>query len=183
MILSLIDNIDKKLSAKIHHADYGIFNHVIFFFAVLFNSPVTIIIPLMYIYWKSDFSVNSLAHFGALQLLGLFFTLALKKSLARPRPILHENAKKSRALRKKETNHSMPSGDSLQAGIFASFCFLNYGEIYWFLIMIIVMYGRVHFVCHYLMDTIVGASIAIALAFSVNDIVLNVVNDVLYTLQ
>jgi len=176
MGLAIIDQWDKTLSAKIHKADYGILNHVIFFFAIVFNSPVTLIVPMCYIYWRGSFTVNNLAHYGALTLLGLFATLTLKKRLGRPRPIHDEMSKKSKSLRKKERNNSMPSGDSLQAGIFASYCFLNFGEFYWFFVMLLVMYGRVHFVCHYVADTVIGAGIALILAFSFNDIIGTFVN-------
>ena len=175
-LLQHIDGFDKKYSLLIHRADYGLFNHIVLLFAVTFNTPFVIVIPTAYIHWRAAYGTREVIHYMLLQLIGVTITLILKKHFARPRPILEaiigtEEAligKKTQSLRKREKNNSMPSGDSMQVALFATFCYLNFGEPLWFLIVPIVMYGRVHFMCHYVADTVVGASIALFVAFTFN---------------
>jgi len=171
--LERLDKFDKRVSTFGHHADYGIFNHIVLLFAVTFNTPFVVVVPSAYIYWRAAYGVREIIHYMLLQLIGVTITLVLKKFFARPRPVLENIVKnikkKTHSLRKKEKNHSMPSGDSMQVALFATFCYLNFGETLWFFIVPIVMYGRVHFMCHYVADTVVGAFIALFVAFSLNN--------------
>lgn len=169
-LLQRIDKLDKNISAFIHGLDYGFFNYLILVFACTFNTPFVIVIPSAYIYWRAAYRTREILHYIILQLIGVAITLALKRFFGRPRPILDAiiGSKKTRALRKRESNHSMPSGDSMQVALFAAFCYLNFNEAFWFWIIPVVMYGRVHFMCHYLADTVVGASVGLIVAFVFN---------------
>jgi len=171
-LLQKIDEIDQKWSAIGHKANYGLANYIILIFAVTFNTPFVIVIPSTYIYWRAAYGVREVMHYILLQLIGVIITLSLKKYFRRPRPVLEKFVKlignKTSSLRMREKNNSMPSGDSMQVALFATFCFLNFNESFWFLIVPITMYGRVHFLCHFIADTIVGAAIGIFVAFTCN---------------
>ncbi|KRX02185.1 Phosphatidic acid phosphatase type 2/haloperoxidase [Pseudocohnilembus persalinus] len=95
----------------------------------------------------------------------------------RPRPTPPQPNKfkhKNGTLRGYENNCSMPSGDSAQGAVFAtSFYFLlseinalsefsEYFEILYVLIIFsaLVCLARVYFMCHYVGDTIIGASMS-----------------------
>jgi len=168
-----MDKLDHEWSSFGHKANYGLLNHIILIFAVTFNTPFVIVIPSSYIFWRAAYGAREVMHYILLQLIGVIITLSLKKFFRRPRPVLDKFSQiignKMQSLRKREKNNSMPSGDSMQVALFASFCFLNFGEWYWFLIVPITMYGRVHFLCHFISDTIVGAAIGIFVAFTCNE--------------
>ena len=67
-------------------------------------------------------------------------------------------------MRNKETNKSMPSGDSLQAGNFAIMMILYCNSIVkYFALLLIpgVVCGRVYFNCHYFFDCLIGVLLGI----------------------
>ena len=162
---------DIKLSSYAHHQDFGFLNHIIFLFAILFNNPVALTIPAYYIYYTSSLNTKIFLSYLIMSGITLMITLIMKKKMGRSRPIFPEKTlKKSRRLRKKESNNSMPSGDSMQAGLFAIFCYLYLDNPYLFCIVPIVMYGRVHFCCHYIGDTLVGAIIGICIPLFFDEI-------------
>ena len=151
---------DIKFSSYAHHQDFGFLNHIIFIFAITFNNPITLTIPSYYIYYASSLNTKILLTYLIMTGITLIITLTMKKKMGRSRPIFPDLIfKKSRRLRKKESNNSMPSGDSTQAALFAIFCYFYLDNPYWLFIVPIVMYGRVHFCCHYFADTVVGAII------------------------
>ena len=84
----------------------------------------------------------------------------MKYTIKRPRPDIPENTPRLIDLRVHEAGSwSMPSGDSAAA---AAFCFIyaSFMGLPWiYLILPLVMCGRVYFHCHYIFDTIVGAMV------------------------
>lgn len=69
--------------------------------------------------------------------------------------------------RNQEKSKSMPSGDSAQAGAFWTFLVLKLGFPYWLAVAMVIstMMARVYYSCHYLTDTMVGASIGVSMAY------------------
>jgi membrane-associated phospholipid phosphatase len=97
-------------------------------------------------------------------LISLLVTFAIKRITARPRP---EKLYKKRIhdLRQHEKNFSMPSGDSLQAGNFAIILYVYYNTCLGFLFVPVVMYSRIFYFCHYILDTIAGCTLGIIVSY------------------
>ena len=94
---------------------------------------------------------------------GALITIICKIIIRRPRPILSAN----RYFKLKENTHSMPSGDSLQAGIFATMIILYNKNIFRFFSILLVpaaMSGRVFYNLHYWFDCIIGALMGIIIS-------------------
>jgi membrane-associated phospholipid phosphatase len=139
-------------------------------FAYIFNPSMIAFTWLLALVLK-----GSLQHIlvGALQVvLVLLTTTLLKRLTGRHRPelytprqdLLHYN------FRSKETNLSMPSGDSAQAAAFWTFVNTQLGLPLGLAVVMTgcTMYARVYFMCHFIGDTLVGAAIGSAISLSVN---------------
>ena len=55
----------------------------------------------------------------------------------------------------------MPSGDSMQAALFAFFWAANYNFYYVFAVVPFVMLARIYYNCHYFFDTVVGVAVGV----------------------
>ena len=164
--LKYLDDLDKRISKPLHTFSPSFKVECIFYcFARLFNIDRVIIYLLttliynFYKYKNGYFALIPISHviFGAL------FTLVLKNALKRPRPILETK----RYFNFKEKNNSMPSGDSLQAGIFATMIILYSNNTFrYFSILLIpaAMLGRIFYNLHYWFDCIIGAIIGISIS-------------------
>jgi membrane-associated phospholipid phosphatase len=166
-ILKNIDNVDKYLSSFIHNLELPrIVEYIIYTFARMFNPDLVtcyfVIMLIESVLDKDPFFVI----LPIKQTLAVFaFTTWLKKYTARPRPVKKDKLKRVRDLRQYELNHSMPSGDSAQAGNFALILFVNYDTMLGFYIVPFVMFARMFYFCHYLGDTIVGCISGMILSY------------------
>ena len=166
-LIARLDKEDKYLSNFIHDLEVNIWiENFIYFFARFFNpDSIFLFYLLLFLYeyfYKNDsfFIIKPIIH--VITTLGM--SQLLKYIFKRPRPEINENVKRRYNLRQKETNHSMPSGDSAQAGNFAIIILTYFGSYYGFLIIPFVMFARIFFFCHYLLDTIIGALIGIGVS-------------------
>ena len=95
--------------------------------------------------------------YGLSLLLMVSCTQLMKHTIKRERPVRRADTTRISDLRGKEVGtYAMPSGDSSAAAVF---CFLVYAEMGWpliYVLMPLVMLGRVYYQCHWLGDTIVG---------------------------
>ena len=84
-------------------------------------------------------------------------TQLMKHSIKRERPVRRSDTTRLSDLRGKEIGtYAMPSGDTSAAAVF---CLLVAVEMGWpliYVLMPLVMLGRVYYQCHWLGDTIVG---------------------------
>jgi membrane-associated phospholipid phosphatase len=160
-LLQKLETLDKHLSLIIHDLHLGKnFDFLIYIFARLFNpdfiASYFIFILSYEIYSNNDF-------FFVLKPIASTFvclsvTLYLKKHFGRIRPDYSIKSKRIFDLRRHEKNCSMPSGDSLQAANFSIILFFYYNSAIGFFVIPFVMFARVYFYCHFISDTIVGAS-------------------------
>lgn len=160
--LQKLDSIDKYYSGKFHNYIANPYVELIFYiFARLFN-PETIAV------YTSSILVYSLLKYKHVLLVikptiqfltGLIITLIIKKIIGRPRP--NVNPKRLFKVRERESNNSMPSGDTLQSAIWGMIAFI-YGDcIFGLLLIPAAMTGRVYFNCHYFGDCIVGGTLGV----------------------
>lgn len=124
----------------------------------LFNPDILtfyfIILIAYHAYYFKDYFhvVKPLIHV----LVALIITVTMKNILRRDRP--HQNNLVIRRfnLRSREKNCSMPSGDSMQCASFSIIFLFYMNTPLGFILIPLVMFSRIFFFCHYLMDTIVG---------------------------
>ena len=163
-IISKIISFDKKYSEIIHKSEVNIILELLLFIAARLYNPecVTIYFIIMFYYTNLIFILKPLTHV----IICLLITLIMKHIIKRIRPNLYNNIKRRYNLRDRETNCSMPSGDSMQAANFAIIFYCYYGKIFGFFLIIPVMISRIFFCCHYIMDTIVGVIIGFIVSFS-----------------
>ena len=161
--INYLDVIDKAMSKPLHRYSPGFKVECIFYFFARIYNVDTVIIYLVSIFLYSLIKLKNgyivlipLYHI----LIGVFFTVLLKKVVSRPRPI----PERKRRFKIKESNHSMPSGDSLQAGNVAVMMIIYFKSPYKYLSILLipgVMAGRVFYNLHYWFDCIVGLIIGV----------------------
>lgn len=168
--VSIIDSLDRKYSDTIHSMTFPhIIENIIYLFGRLFNPDFIVsylIIILIYkIQNESDyfFVIKPFTH----TLISLIFTLIIKKLTARPRPGVKPDIIRKYNLRQHEKNFSMPSGDSLQSGNFAIILYIYFNSILGFFIIPFVMFARIYFFCHYLLDTIIGSMMGVIISYNI----------------
>ena len=59
----------------------------------------------------------------------------------------------------------MPSGDSLQAGLWSMILLLYFNFYYGMLFVPLVMFARCYYQCHYLSDTVIGALLGMKISY------------------
>ena len=156
-----LDSKDKNISLILQtYIAHKYIEYILYIFSRLYN-PDTITIYLICMLIFSIYKKNYYFIFKPISFVafGIILTVFLKKFVGRSRPNL--TTKRLFKVREKENNGSMPSGDSLQAGIFAMILFYYYNFIFGFFLIPCVMTSRVYFYCHYWMDTIIGAFLGI----------------------
>jgi len=156
-IISKIIFFDKKYSEIIHKSEVNkILELLLFISARLYNPECVLIYFLIMFYYSNlTFILKPLTHV----IICLIITISMKHYTKRIRPNLYDNIKRRYNVRDRETNCSMPSGDSMQAANFAIIFYFYYGKIFGFFLILPVMLSRIFFCCHYIMDTIVGVII------------------------
>ncbi len=159
-MIDLFNSIDNKFNRYVHNAQHKEFEELIYIFAFIFN-PLPVISYLTYIFFTQK--ITLFIKITLIVLIGLGFTKFLKKYFQKPRPILKNNRKYD--FRTVEKNFSMPSGDSLQAALWATVLFIYFNNPYFYVIVPFVMFARCYFHCHFLSDTVVGATLGIAISF------------------
>jgi len=166
---------DHSLSVPLHNCpSIGICEYVVFLLAVAFNPCV---LPFLWAAALLLFPFSTQLVFTCIcsVLLTLVLTLILKKALGRPRP--HYNSARGAQLlfnfRGRETNCSMPSGDSAQAGLFWAFLVLHAGLSVPLACMCAfgTMLARVFYMCHYWGDTAVGVTMGVLVSLLLRDFV------------
>lgn len=175
--LNYLDEIDKKISKPLQTYSPNFAIECIFFiFAKLFNNGPVItylsILLILYFLKYIKFSVFFIPFFHVI--MGGIFTYILKAMIGRNRPPLISK-RYFNFVRNKETSKSMPSGDSLQAGIFVMIFILYFNDNRKYLSLLLipmVMCSRIYFNCHYWFDCIIGAILGIIIAFG-SDFILN----------
>ena len=98
-------------------------------------------------------------------LLIVFLVLPLKAILGRERPSRIMSVFRYLNMRDLEQGKAMPSGDSACCAYFCSLYAIVFG--YWIALMIIpfVCIGRVYVHCHWIGDTMVGATLGMTIAY------------------
>ena len=165
-MINYLDNLDKKISKPLHSFSPGFKIECIFYlFARLFNLDTIIIylvstIIYFYVKYKNVYmALIPICHV----ICGALFTMVTKSTIRRPRPILSTN----RYFKLKESSHSMPSGDSLQAGIFSTMIILYNTSIYRFFGILLIpaaILGRIFYNLHYWFDCLIGATSGIIIS-------------------
>lgn len=165
-IIKVLDNVDKSISKPLHTYSPDFKIECIFYcFARLFNIDTVIlyllsILIFSFLKYKNGYmALIPICHV----IVGGLITGLIKFIIKRPRPVL----KTKRYFKLKESTHSMPSGDSLQAGIFATMIILYFNSsLKYFGILLIptAMLGRVYYNLHYWFDCIIGATMGICIS-------------------
>jgi membrane-associated phospholipid phosphatase len=167
--LSKIDQYDKNLSNYIQTLEVNsIIEFIIYIFARLFNPDLMISYFIIlffyhfYYYNNYTFIIKPLIHV----LVTLMITLVTKSIFKRPRPNIKENVKRIFNCRNKETNYSMPSGDSMQSANFAILTLFYLGNFFGFILIPFVMFARIFYFCHYILDTVIGTLIGLCVSWA-----------------
>lgn len=170
--VTLLDKIaqkDKDISSIIHHLQTNSFilELLIYITGRLFNPDVLtcyFIILLSYnAYYFNDYYyiIKPLIHV----LVIVIITVIMKHTIGRPRPHHIGTVKRRYNLRSKERNCSMPSGDSMQCSSF-SIIFLFYMNCpYGFILIPLVMFSRIFYFCHFIMDTVIGTCLGLVVSY------------------
>lgn len=158
-IIEEIDRLDKKYTKHLFNLKLPYLDEFFFLFAYVYNpGPIVLNLAIILILQPFDIFVKMVITV----LTGLSMTLMLKHVLARQRPACLGNRKYN--FRKSEQNCSMPSGDSFQAGLWAASFSLYFGTDVLYTFVPLVMLARCYYQCHFISDTIVGASLGVAWA-------------------
>ena len=167
-LLSKISQYDKSLSDYIQNLEVNTFiEFIIYVFARLFNPDLVIsyfIILFIYhafFYNNYTFVIKPIIHV----IITLIITLVAKAIIKRPRPNIKENIKRRYDCRSKENNYSMPSGDSIQSANFAVLILFYLGNFTGFILIPFVMFARIFYFCHYIMDTVIGVLIGLSVSW------------------
>mmetsp|Transcript_42417 Transcript_42417/g.49122 ORF Transcript_42417/g.49122 Transcript_42417/m.49122 type:complete len:200 (+) Transcript_42417:30-629(+) len=173
-ILHHLDELDKKYSRRIHYLDFGHLNKVVYLMARFFNPEnlASVYLIIFYLSNKNFFYVMIFLEGAALSLL---LSIYLKGLIGRLRPVFPEDVTKSGYLRGIEKLNSMPSGDAIQAGYFAMFCMYHFNNPYVLAICFFALYGRVHFVIHWIGDIIVGMIIGLSFSYLLQSLFMTIV--------
>lgn len=160
--MNIVSNIDKKFGKFSFYIDLTKIEEVVFLFAFIFN-PLPIISYLVLLYFTVEFLL--FIKILLTVIFGLSVTTILKRYFKRQRPDLLNNRKYN--FRSVEKNFSMPSGDSLQAGLWSMILLLYFNFYYGILFVPLVMFARCYYQCHYLSDTIIGALLGMKISYLV----------------
>ena len=175
-----LDYIDKKISKPLQTYTPNFAIECLFFiFAKIFNTEE--IIAYLFICFLYSCIVQKNIYLFYIYffhvIAGAIITLSLKKMIGRNRPTLTVK-RFFHNVRNKETNKSMPSGDSLQACNFAIMMILYCNStVKYFTLLLIpcVACGRVYFNCHYFFDCLIGVLLGIISSFG-SYLVINNIN-------
>ena len=175
MVLSILDDIDRRASNAIHKLDLvPPLDQFVTLCGYIFNRPplffpyaIMLCFGVPYLEKQYTSPIFYLSHYVQCLLTVLVITTLSKKVIKRPRPVAPNMIKRSFDLRGFEFNNSMPSGDTAQAALlYLMLCKISTVAILYssmlFLLVPLVALGRVYHHCHWIGDTIVGAAIGYA---------------------
>ncbi len=164
--INYLDNLDKQISKPLHKYTPNFTVECIFYvFARLFNINSVIfyllcVLVYSFIKYKNGYlAIIPICHV----ICGGIFTIVIKIIIRRPRPRI----KVKKNFKLKENTHSMPSGDTLQAAIFATMIILYFKCYLRFFALLLIpaaMLGRIFYNLHYLFDCIIGAILGISIS-------------------
>ena len=181
-MLQRLSDIDKHWSEKLHRNDNTLLEVTIFCIpAHMFNRwillvPGALCILLGAFNYDQMLATNGYALVGqinddrrlkygfclfilyGISLLMMFcITQLMKKTIRRERPTRRNDVTRVSQLRDKEDGtFSMPSGDASAAAVWIAIISMEMGWPALYILMPLVMLGRVYYQCHWLGDTIVG---------------------------
>ena len=171
--LDKLGRLDRLASELVHCSEStgGLLEYLMVVFGVSFNNELVAFVYAIGLF-MIPYSHKNLLLIGLVPSLGLLASYLLKHKISRPRPGLFtpRAAALIYDLRGREKNHSMPSGDSLQAAIFWSIMF-NFQVVSCPTAVLcagLTMTARVYYMCHYPTDTLFGALIGISIFYTVN---------------
>jgi membrane-associated phospholipid phosphatase len=154
----------------------GIFEYLMAVFAVSFNNEIVAFVYALGLFHLPH-GIKIFILCALLPSSGLLVTLVLKRKISRIRPPLF--IPRAQALifdfRGREKNHSMPSGDSLQATLFWNLMAHFQVVSGWTaaILAFFTMFARVYYMCHYPTDTFLGAFVGFAVFFTIKYLVLS----------
>ena len=176
-LLPFLDNLDKTISEPIYVLETNMYvEWLIFIFARIFNPDIiTISFLVVFIYNAIRYKnytiiIKPLIHV----IVTLLTTLLTKHIFARKRPTIREGIRRRHNCRNKETNYSMPSGDSMQAATFGVVCYYYCNSILGYMLIPFVMFARIFYYCHYFFDTVIGALTGITVSVILYYIIRNI---------
>ena len=164
--INYLDNLDKQISKPLHKYTPNFIIECIFYvFARLFNiNSVIFYLLCVLVYSFIKYKNGYLAIIPICHVIGgAIFTIVIKVIIRRPRPSI----KFKKYFKLKENTHSMPSGDTLQAAIFATMIILYFKCYLRFFALLLIpaaMLGRIFYNLHYLFDCIIGAILGISIS-------------------
>ena len=168
--MKIMNNIlkhDDHWSKEIFRQDFGKpLNYLCYFFSTIFMEESAFLV-VIWVYFLLGRSLQLYILYLITFVANILVTVVSKKFFARPRPTNKDFPRTSKSLffRNKQSNHSLPSGDTMQAVNLAWFLCI-YGNSNAFLLFIpvclMVAYSRVYLCCHYISDTIIGGLLAIS---------------------
>eukprot|EP00347_Sterkiella_histriomuscorum_P013123 403365927 len=191
-LLQRIDQLDKKLSMRIHKMELHNLEHGIMIFGIIFNRAycfISILITALYGYVYPE-RVQALLGASQLQLyqqnqeqltpiiLALFMALynlflllvllcitqSMKRIVARQRPVTIQVFRRINLTAHEKGTLSMPSGDTAQAALWVGMMHLVFFSQSMMIVVPLVALGRIYYQCHYIGDTFVGGMIGFFIA-------------------
>lgn len=148
---------DKKASGYVHRLEFGHLDWLFIPGAMLFGDKgmfLTLLLTLSIVSWRG------VCFLAVCSLITVSLILVLKNFFHRERPNLDAIGQKKFLVRERVKSYSFPSGDSAQAGVFAMGMYLLTKCKFWGLgSIILAVWGRVYFGCHYFSDCACGAGV------------------------
>lgn len=158
-VIEKIKDIDELIKLKINKLNYYKVEEIFYIFAFIFN-PIPIILYITLIFYLFPFKLSFKILLTVL--IGVLFTTILKRYFKRERPKDLYNRKYD--FRSVETNYSMPSGDSLQSGLWAFIVYLYFNNYFLLFVVPLVMFSRCYYYCHFFSDTLIGSILGMLLS-------------------
>lgn len=171
MLKTLLD-LDLKYSMLLFKLNAGIFYNFFAYASSVVFMEETCIVTLGLIFFILDKNIKIFAIYMTCFGFGVLSTVLCKKLIGRARPDMKDIGKTVKAafFRKKQSNGSLPSGDTLQAWIL----FLtvnqfkpNIFNIIFFQLAISISFSRIYLCCHFVSDIIAGILMAYIIFYSV----------------
>ena len=159
---------DHIWSKRIFNQDFGkTRNYFFYFFSTIFMEETAALIVVLTYFFLGRSLQNFIVYLITF-VANIIMTVVTKKLFARPRPTnrdFPQKSSKSLFFRNKQSNHSLPSGDTIQAVNLAWFIYF-YGDtqlatLIFLPTCLLVAYSRVYLCCHFISDTVIGGIIAI----------------------
>lgn len=165
-MISNIARTDYKWSQSLWAADYGKpYNYIFYLLSVIFMEE-TAFVAIISTFFILERNLSLYVLYLITFVANIVVTLVTKKLWKRPRPTTKDFPQSSKSLffRNKQSNCSLPSGDTLQAVNLAWFLIMygpSWSAVVFASLGLMVGYSRVYLCCHYITDCIVGGLLGI----------------------